>query len=827
MFGLFLALMVSPAPAQDASKPIDFNREIRTILSDNCYICHGPDAQTRVSDWRLDRKDSAFSDLGGHAAIVPKDLTQSHLYQRITSSDPKQIMPPPDSGKTLTPAQIELIGRWITEGAEWKEHWAYVAPVRPPRPEVLKSEWGVQPLDDFILANIEKAELAPSPPASKETLIRRVTFDLTGLPPTVEEVDDFLADDAPDAYEKLVDRLLASPRFGERMVLDWLDAARYSDSNGYQTDGTRAMWPWRDWVIDAYNANLLFDQFTIEQVAGDLFPEPTLAQKIATGFNRNHMLNGEGGRIAEESRVDYVVDRVETTSTVWMGLTLGCGRCHDHKYDPFTQKEFYELYAFFNNVSETGSVDRRNSTAAPTIELPTPAQEKLVAEQTQQVDQAQTLVNACSEALKGVQPEWEASVDRQTLPEEIRAILEIEKEKRTEEQQQKLTAHYLDADAVRKELSAQLEAAKAKLDETKRAILITMVMEERPEPRETFILARGAYDAPREKVERGVPSILPKLPENAPVNRLGLANWLMQPSHPLTARVTVNRLWQQFFGHGLVRTPEDFGVQGEPPTHPELLDWLAVEFASNWDVKAMIRMFVTSATYRQSSQATPELLDRDPENRLWARGLRYRLSSFGLRDQALAVSGLLVEQKGGPPVRPYQPPGIWEDFSFGKITYVQDHGTSLYRRSLYTFWRRSVSPTMMFDTSPRQVCTVRQFRTNSPLQSLVMMNDVTFVEAARVFAERLLVQPFANDVDRVSYAFRTVTSRMPSEEELQILAGALSRFRTQFQADRLSAERLVAVGEFPRSSTLDAVEHAAMTSFASLLLNLDEVLNRE
>ncbi|MEX0728590.1 MAG: DUF1553 domain-containing protein [Planctomycetaceae bacterium] len=812
---------------QQPQRPIDFNREIRPILSDNCFICHGPDAATRVSDWRLDRKESAFSDLGGYAAIVAGDASNSSLYQRISSSDPEQVMPPPDSGKKLTPEQIELIARWINQGAEWQEHWAYVAPVRPARPAVTRTEWATQPFDEFILAKLEQAGMTPSPEASRETLIRRATFDLTGLPPTIDEIDEFLADDSPDAYEKVVDRLLASPRFGERMVLEWLDAARYSDTNGYQTDGTRAMWPWRDWAIDAYNANMPFDRFTVEQLAGDLLPEPALPQKIATGFNRNHMLNGEGGRIAEESRVDYVVDRVETTSTVWMGLTLGCGRCHDHKYDPFSQKEFYELYAFFNNVDETGAVDRRSSTAAPTIDLPTPAQEQQIAEQTQRVEQAQSQVNARSEILRSMQPEWEASVDRQTLSDEIRAILDIESDKRTEEQQQKLTAHYLDADAERKELAKQLDESKKKLDETKRSVLITMIMEERAEPRETFILARGAYDQPTEKVERGVPAILPPLPAEAPVNRLGLAEWLMQPSHPLTARVTVNRLWQRVFGLGLVRTPEDFGVQGEPPTHPELLDWLAVEFASNWDVKAMIRQLVTSAAYRQSSHATPELLDRDPENRLWARSLRYRLNSFALRDQSLAVSGLLAERKGGPPVRPYQPPGIWEDFSLGKIIYEQDHGPNLYRRSLYTFWRRSVSPTMMFDTSPRQVCTVRQVRTNSPLQSLTLMNDITFVEAARVFAERMLLLPFDNDAARVTYAFRTVTSRTPTEEEIQILTGALSRFRNEYQADRPAAEKLTAIGEAARDESIDVADHAAMTALASLLLNLDEVLNRE
>ncbi|MDA0835029.1 MAG: DUF1553 domain-containing protein [Planctomycetota bacterium] len=827
LYPMFVDQVSTFAQDQHSQQPIDFNREIRPILSDNCFICHGPDAATRVSEWRLDRKESAFADLGGYTAIIAGDASNSPLHQRISSNDSEQIMPPADSGKKLTLEQIELIKRWIDQGAEWREHWAYVAPVRPTVPAVIDTSWARQPFDKFILAIIEQEGMKPASEANRETLIRRVTLDLTGLPPTIDEIDEYLADDSPDAYEKVVDRLLGSPRFGERMVIEWLDAARYSDTNGYQTDGTRAMWPWRDWAIEAYNANMPFDQFTIEQLAGDLLTEPTLEQKIATGFNRNHMLNGEGGRIAEESRVDYVVDRVETTSTVWMGLTLGCGRCHDHKYDPFSQKEFYELYAFFNNIDETGAVDRRSSTAAPTIELPTPAQERQINDETKQVEQSQSRLNERSELLKSQQPEWEANVDRQTLPEDIQTILDIASDKRSEEQQQKLTAHFLDSDVERIELTKQLDEARKKLDETKRSVLITMIMEERAEPRETFILDRGAYDKPTEKVERGVPAILPHIPDNEPVNRLGLAKWLMAPSHPLTARVTVNRLWQRIFGLGLVRTPEDFGVQGEPPTHPELLDWLAVQFSSHWDVKLFIRQLVTSATYRQSSYATPEGLDRDPENRLWARGLRFRVNSFTLRDQALAISGLLAERTGGPPVRPYQPPGIWEDFSLGKITYVQDHGPNLYRRSLYTFWRRSVSPTMMFDTSPRQVCTVRQVRTNSPLQSLTLMNDITFVEAARVFAERLMLIPFENDAMRVTHAFRMVTSRQPDDVELQILIGALSRFRNEYHADLPAAEKLVSIGEASRNTSLDIAEHAAMTALSSLLLNLDEALNRE
>jgi hypothetical protein len=615
-------------------------------------------------------------------------------------------------------------------------------------------------------------------------LIRRVTFDLTGLPPTPEEVDTFVNDRSPDAYAKVVDRLLASPRYGERMVWDWLDAARYADTNGYQGDGVRTMWPWRDWAVRAFNSDMPFNQFTTEQIAGDLLPNATREQRLATGFHRNHMLNGEGGRIAEESRIDYVVDRVDTTATVWMGLTLGCARCHDHKYDPFTQREYYSLFAYFNNLPESGAVDRGGN-ANPVLLLPTPEQEKRYAELDQTVKAAEAKLTALP----------------QGSPERAAA-------------------------------EKAVEAAQKTRRGMEDSILNVMVMQEMPQPRETHILIRGAYDKPGEKVTYGTPATLNPLPAGAPPNRLALAKWLVDPANPLTARVTVNRLWAMVFGTGLVKTAEDFGVQGERPTHPELLDYLAVKFQTaspgglGWSQKALLRLLVTSETYKQSANAAPALVARDPENRLHARGPRFRLSSAMLRDQALAVSGLLVEKMGGPPVKGYQPEGIWEDATFGQIKYVQDHGEALYRRSLYSFWRRIVGPTNLFDAGARQQCTVRLARTNTPLHALTLLNDVTYVEASRAFAQRVLTSGGATDPERLNHAFRLATARRPSVDEAQVLLARLQRLRAQYAGDEAAAKKLLSVGESKRDEQLPAAEHAAWTSLCSLILNLDEVVSK-
>jgi hypothetical protein len=807
------------ADLKDAKAPIEFNRDIRPILSDACFHCHGPDKAKRKADLRLDNPE------GGQAVLVSGKPAESELFRRITAKDDSKLMPPPKSGRRLTAQQIALLGRWIEQGAKWQPHWAFIAPARPPLPQREKNApWIRNPIDHFVLAKLQAAGLTPSTEAPKTTLIRRVTLDLTGLPPTPEEVDAYLKDESPDAYERVVDRLQRSPRYGERMALDWLDAARYADSNGYQQDRTRTLWPWRDWVIEAFNQNMPFDQFTIEQIAGDLLPNATLNQRIATGFNRNHLLNGEGGRIAEESRVDYVVDRIDTTATVWLGLTLGCCRCHDHKYDPFSQKSYYQLFAYFNNIAESGAVDKGGN-AVPTLPLLTDSIQQRINRLNIEIADGNRHVKS---ELAKLRPSTGDShrlaavgLLRQPFAPPVLHVPE------------QLGTHWQQLRALQEKLATGRKA----LADVNNSVVETMVMEERPNRRDTFLLIRGAYDKYGDKVSPGVPANLAPLPQGAPNNRLGFARWLVSPANPLTARVTVNRAWQMFFGTGLVKTTEDFGVQGEPPSHPELLDWLAVEFAgepgssatggSAWDVKKLHRLIVTSTTYRQSSQLTPLLRERDPDNRLLARGPRHRLPSPVLRDQALAISGLLVEKVGGPPVKPYQPPGIWEEMSFGKITYQQDKGPSLYRRSLYTFWRRTVGPTNLFDTPARQVCTVRLMRTNTPLHALITLNDVTYVEAARVFAERLLTQGGNSPEDRITLAFRLAAARMPTDSERNILRETLQRLLRQYGSDREAALKLVSAGEAPRNPRIDVTELAVYTALASLILNLDEVICKE
>jgi hypothetical protein len=776
--------------------PIRFATQIRPILSDYCFACHGPDAKARKADLRLDTEAGAFATLTRGKPFVGGHPEQSRAYLRMTEKDPSRRMPPPDFHKELKPDQIALIKQWIQQGAKWEGHWAYIAPVRPAVPSIATLKLSAvdsrtfgsklllsshqSPIDLFILARLLKENLRPSPQASPETLIRRVSLDLTGLPPTIAEMDAFLADKRPDAYERLVDRLLASPRFGERWVWEWLDAARYSDTNGYQEDRERPTWPWRDWCVNAINRNMPFDQFTIEQIAGDLLPSPSTDQLIATGFQRNCMLNGEGGRIPEESRVEYVVDRVETVSATWLGLTMGCARCHDHKFDPISQRDFYSMYAYFNQVEESGAVDF-DGLARPVLPLPNEAQAKDIVEKRQAV-----------------------------------AALEA-----------KLAALAKD-DSSRSELQKQVDAARKVRDQAERAPLHVMVMRDRKDPRETRVLIRGAYDKPGDKVGFGTPAALPPLPSDAPANRLALAKWLVDAKNPLTARVVVNRMWQTLFGMGLVKTTEDFGVQSERPSHPELLDWLAVEFREcGWDVKRMVKLMVTSETYKQNSRTTPALIERDPSNRLLARGPRYRLPSFVLRDQALAVSGLLVEKLGGPPVKPYQPEGVWEDFSYGKIRYTQDHGDALYRRSLYTFWRRSVAPTTLFDVSGRRVCTVRVERTNTPLQALTLLNDTTFVEAARKFAERAMKEGGATPEARLTWMFRVAAGRKPGAKELSALRSGFERRMSGFKADEESAKKLLAVGESKADAALPVAELAAYAASAGVILNLDEVVSKE
>ncbi len=1008
---IFFGLSLLATCCVEAAPPIDFNRDIQPILSENCYHCHGPDAKAREAKLRLDTKDGAFRTLDGVTSIQPGDSANSDAILRVLSTDKDDMMPPPKSNRKLTEEQKQLLKRWVDEGAVWGEHWSFVAPKRAPVPQPDAALGTVcNPIDAFVLAPLAKQGLKQAPAAEKARLLRRVTLDLTGLPPTPEEVAAFVGDVQSDAYEKVVDRLLASPRYGERMVWEWLDAARYADTNGYQGDPTRAMWPWRDWTIKALNDNLPFDQFTVQQLAGDLLPNPTKEQLIATGFHRNHMINGEGGRIAEESRVDYVMDRVETTGTVWLGLTFNCCRCHDHKYDQLTHRDYYQLSAYFNSIDETGANDDRGY-AKPVMSLATPEEEaKLkarrdaeaaakkegdVLEKLLRAEQATWETEVKGDGAKLAEVEWqvlrpeevtsengatltpqpdgsvlvsgvnpdvddliftgvtqmrgataiklEALTDEslpakgpgrapngswvltevkflgdgkpvslaavradfeqegwplknaldgrddtgwgawpqvgqpheavfellnefgyrpdrtlsfrlqfrsphqqhvigkfrlsmtnspkvllRPIPEEVKAALAIEPTQRTDAQKQAVTDFYLASEPRLIAAKKKADATKAAREAAERAAPRTMVMRDREKLRDTFILEKGLYNKPTDPVTHGTPAFLPALAPAAPPNRLALAQWLVSSEHPLTARVTVNRFWQMFFGRGLVKTVDDFGVQGDKPTHPELLDWLAREFIeSGWDVKRLHRLIVTSATYRQSSRIAPGMAERDPENKLLARGPRHRLPSWMLRDQALAASGLLVEKLGGPPVKTYQPEGVWEDATFGQIKFAQDSGEALYRRSLYIFWRRIVGPTVFFDVANRQQCTVKTGITNTPLQALVTLNDVTYVEAARSLAERMIQQGGATDAERIAHGFRLCTARPPTEKEAALLQSALARFRQDFAGANEAAQKLISTGESTPDANLPAPELAAHTSLALLLLNLDETLSKE
>jgi hypothetical protein len=776
-----------PAAAQDAGV-IDFNKQIRPILSENCFTCHGPDEKERKARLRLDTREGATAKLrsGGHA-LVPGKSGESSLVERVSSDDPSERMPPPRTKKRLSAEQVQVLKRWIDQGAKWSQHWSFVLPQRPTLPPLRDRAWPRNEIDHYILARLEAEGLKPAPEADRVTLIRRLTLDLTGLPPTPAEVDAFLEDRAPNAYEKVVDRLLASPHYGERMAVDWLDAARYADTHGYHIDSGRDMTRWRDWVIDAFNQNLPFDRFTVEQLAGDLLPSATLRQKIASGFNRNHMINFEGGAIPEEYHNAYLVDRVNTTATVWLGLTAACAQCHDHKYDPISQKEYYRLYAFFNNLPENG-LDGAKGNAVPLLKLPSPDQQQTLDRLTAESKQFREIVGALSPAV-------------QASPEIRTRIAGLEK-RRAEEEKRVPTA---------------------------------MVMQEMPRPRDTFVLLRGQYDKRGEKVTADVPAGLPPLPRDAPLNRLGLARWLVSPEQPLTARVTVNRYWQMFFGTGLVKSAEDFGSQGELPSHPELLDWLAVEFMRTWDVKVLVRSIVTSATYRQSAASSPSLHAHDPENRLLARGPRFRLQAEFIRDQALAVSGLLNREIGGVSVFPYQPKGLWQELAsrgdsknWSAQFFVQSKGKDLYRRSMYTFWKRTSPPPQMitFDAPDREVCTVRRPRTNTPLQALVLLNDPTYVEASRKLAERMLKEGGSSNVERVDFAFRLATARHPKAAEIAVLERIFARQREAFAKDNAAALKLLQVGESPRDERLPIPELAAWTMVASVILNLDESVTK-
>ena len=789
---VLLAMVWLPAPetrsAENDSAVIRFDRDVRPILSNHCFACHGPDANTRKADLRLDLKSGALRTKD--PVIVAGKSVESELVARIVSHDPEEQMPPPKSGKPITAEQIRILKAWIDQGATWANHWSFEPTKHLPPPSVSDASWARNPIDRFVLARLEAEGLKPAPEAEKSSLARRAALTLTGLPPTPSEVDAFLADSRPDAYERLVDRLLASPAYGERMAMDWLDAARFADTNGFQNDFARTMWPWRDWVIRAYNRNQPYDQFLIEQLAGDLLPHSTLDQKIATGFNRNNRTVTEAGSIDEEWRVENTVDRVETTGTVFLGLTIGCTRCHDHKFDPISQEEFYRFYAFFNNVDEKGVYTETRGNVPPLISLPTPAERANF----QELDAS--IARAESAARQSIIPRRPG------------------------------VAFALD--------EAKLLVLRATKGEAEKKVTTLMVMGDAATKRETFLLKRGQYDLPdkSKKLEVGVPASLPPLPKDAPKNRLGLARWLADAENPLTARVTANRLWQHHFGTGLVKTADNFGIQGEPPSHPDLLDWLADTFVgSGWDLKGLHRLIVTSATFRQSSKAASGLVKRDPENRLLARGPRFRLPAEVVRDNALAVAGLLTRKLGGPSIKPYQPAGLWDELAggAGEGPYLQDKGPDLYRRSLYVYRKRTVPhPSMAnFDASSREVCQVKRPRTNTPLQALELLNDDTYVEAARLLAQLMLTEGGSSPDERLSYGFRRATARLPAPAELVVLKRGLDRYLALYNSDRTEAAQFVRHGDSPVPASFDHAALAAYTAAAEVILNLDETITQE
>ncbi len=1038
--GLLCSVWPIFIPASWAEEKLQFNRDVRPILSNACFHCHGPDEKKRKGGLRLDLESHAFKPAkSGDPAMVKGNAKESELTYRISLPDgDNEHMPPLDSGKSLTKEQRETLSKWIDQGAEYQGHWAFLSPERAEIPVYHDAK---HPVDAFLKRRLQAEGLRMRSEADKETLLRRASLDLTGLPPSLQEMDAFAADDSPDAYEKALDRLLTSPHYGERMTLEWLDLARYADSNGFQSDGSRDMWLWREWLIGAYNRNLPFDQFTIEQLAGDLLPNPSEDQIVATGFNRNHRLNGEGGRIVDEWFVETVIDRVETTGMTWMALTLNCARCHEHKYDPISQTEFYQLFAFFNSNEESGVLaanGKNGNNTMPFIKVASADHKKKEAELKAKLAQAEAKAQAAAKAglaaafgkwmkqqrqslAKGKpQQAWIPLVDESvtskggatftrqpdgswlpsgknpthdvyeiqsplpagafagillnSLPDDRMpqkslgrysngnfVLTRVEAEIRPSEGKPapvKLTrreADYsqknwdismvnngnqkngwaVDGPTRRKPIKAmflpdfpvtapkgarlvirfihetlnkhnmgrfrvsysqqsvpslngkpglpanlaallgkkpgslkpderkkleqyfqgsgqnpatqgqkQVAQAKKALDNFKNSLPSTMIMKEKATPKDAFFLIRGEYDQPTEKVERKLPAILPPLPEGEPVNRLGLARWLVSGDHPLTARVWVNRMWERLFGVGIVKTSENFGSQAEWPAHPKLLDWLAVEFAKPthlpkvagkparpWDMKAMIKFIMMSKAYRQSSSAPEELYRKDPENRLLARGARFRLTGELVRDQALAVSGLLVKKVGGPSTRPYMPVGVWSETNrYGNLrNYKADSGDGLYRRSMYTIWKRTAAPPSMllFDAPNREICTPKRARTNTPLQALAMMNEVTYVEAARALAQRMMKEGGDTVESRLTLGFRLAAGHKPNQETLAILKTGLERRRKEFEQAPERAKALITQGTSKPDPSLDVHELAAYSATASILLNLDRVVTKD
>jgi hypothetical protein len=1019
---------------------VDFNRDIRPILSENCFACHGPDKDKRKSGLRLDTKDGAYgAGKSGKVAVVPGDVAKSEMIVRVTATDDEDIMPPPEQHKKVTPEQLALLKQWIAGGAFYDKHWALKKVQAPGVPAVKDLAWCRNDIDRFIRARLEKEGLKPSPEESKERLLRRVTLDLTGLPPTLAEVDAFTNDAATDAFEKVVDRLLASPHFGERMAVPWLDLARFADTSGYHNDSLREMWLWRDWVVNAFNQNKPFSDFTVEQLAGDLLPNATVEQKVATGFNRNVMTSDEGGIIAAEYLNLYVIDRVNTTGIAFLGMTVGCAQCHDHKYDPLTQHDYYRLYAFFHNVPETGIDGTRVHNPKPFMLVPTAEQKsklekfdadltvagKEVAERNKSFDAefkrwladepkaAQPQAPAgqvgyfpLSSSLDGLDAdgkplaakltgfavsiipagraggslrfetkghfeagnnfkferdqsfsaaawvmlksggtghllgkldgapgyrgwrvemqdarvaiqligEWDKNaievrtaeqypqnawmhlafayngsgkasgvtlfvngkpvkldVKKDTLKGTLvsaapfsiggpqnsallaqvddvrifnrkleeadaralillgaRQLLEIPAEKRSAMQTKDLqTIFRAHVDTALADADRKVAELKKARDEFEKTIPNAMVMEEMPKPRDTFVKVRGAYDKDGEKVVAGVPGFLPPLPPSSsgkPPTRLDLAEWLISPEHPLTSRVAINRWWATIFGTGLVKTVNDFGMQGESPSHFDLLEWLAADYMRDWNTKRVIRQMVLSATYRQSSRVTKELLERDSANRLLARGPRNRLDAEFVRDNALAISGLLNPEMGGKGILPPQPPGIWDATDGG--AYNRTQGAAQYRRGLYVYWRRSTPyPSFLtFDAPQREVCAALRARTSTPLQALILMNDPVYVEAARAFAARTFKEGGADNAGRLRYMWRAALGRAPSEQELAVLEKVLQEQLAGFKQDPKAAEKLLKVGDLPNPAGVNTSEFAAWTALGNVILNLNETI---
>ncbi len=815
---------------EDLPETIDFNFHIRPILSDRCFACHGPDEKARKANLRLDIESNVFSKLEDKELfpVVAGKPDRSEIIKRILHEDPEMVMPTPESKMSLTNTEKAILIKWVEQGAKWKNHWAFEAPKKSELPTVSNAKWTKSEIDHFVMNKLDYLGLQPSEEATKETLIRRLSRDLTGLPPTPEQVADFKNDRSEKAYELLVDRLLASKSYGERWAWEWLDVARYSDTNGYQGDFTRDMWPWRDWVVQAFNANMSYDEFSIKQLAGDLLPEATTEDILATAFNRNHIYNTEGGTIPEETRVANVFDRTETTGTVWLGLTLNCVRCHDHKFDNISQKEYYQLFDYFNQTSEEGG--GWGGKIKPLLTLAPEQDQKEIKELESYIatlyEKVETLELEKFPRAKGLPPS-ESEVAKNTANLDPRILLKPPKLRGAGGFNQ-LIKYFKTKDAYGKTIK-KLHKTLSNYNEITSKHTQVLVMDELDEPRTTFVLDRGGYQTPilTDTIRPDVPKLLPPLKDVSENNRLALAKWLFAKEQPLTARVTVNRYWQAFFGNGIVKTAEDFGVQGSLPTHPDLLDWLATDFQENgWDLKRLFKQIVMSATYRQSSKVSEELLEIDPENVYLARATRMRLPSWMLRDQALFVSGMLKDSIGGVPVKPYQPEGIWDEATFGFVKYEQDTGDNLYRRSLYTFWRRIVGPTFLFDNASRQVCTVRTLKTNSPLHALTTLNDITFTEASRVIAERILSHS-VDDKKRLQYGFKLLTSRNASSDEIDILLNRLASLRNTYSKDRSAAKEITSIGEYRTNSDLDLTDYASYAVLSSLLLNLDETITRQ